>query len=231
MNRPVIQLQEVRKTYRVGGQDIEALAGVSAEIDEGDFIAIIGPSGSGKSTLMHLIGCLDVPTNGKLLLDGMDISKAGNDRLSDLRNTKIGFVFQNFNLLSKLDVLENVELPLIYSGMGKKERRDRALEVIEAVGLGSRIKNRPSQLSGGQCQRVAIARALINRPKIILADEPTGALDSKTGAEIMELFHEVNRRGNTVAIVTHDAKVAAQTRRQIELQDGKIVRMTGRTNG
>jgi putative ABC transport system ATP-binding protein len=219
----LMELRDVRKTYRMGDQEIHALDGINLDIEEGEYLSIIGPSGSGKSTLMQLLGCLDIPTTGRIILDQTDISRASGDELSHIRNEKIGFVFQSFNLLPKLNVLENVELPMVYSRVGHGERRRRALEAIEAVNLTSRIKNRPNQLSGGQCQRVAIARALVNRPKIILADEPTGALDSQTGEQILELFRELAQRGNTVAIVTHDPDIAAETARRIELRDGKIV--------
>jgi putative ABC transport system ATP-binding protein len=219
----LIELRDVQKVYQVGDQKIHALAGVSLDIDEGEYVSIIGPSGSGKSTLMQLIGCLDSPTNGTIMLDRVDLSRAGSDLLSDMRNRKIGFVFQAFNLLPRLNVLENVELPLVYSGWGARVRREKAQSAIESVGLAERVRNRPSQLSGGQCQRVAIARALVNDPKIILADEPTGALDSHTGETILQLFRELHLRGHTVAIVTHDPDIAAETPRRIELRDGLLL--------
>lgn len=219
----LIEIENVRKTYQVGEQQIQALAGVNAQIEEGEYLSIIGPSGSGKSTMMQLIGCLDIPTSGRITLDGVDISKASNNLLSRMRNSRIGFVFQSFNLLSKLNILENVELPMIYSGLSNRERKQRARDAIEAVGLSERIRNRPSQLSGGQCQRVAIARALVNKPKIILADEPTGALDSATGEMILNLFRSLHQQGNTVALVTHDPDIASETPRRIELRDGNIV--------
>ncbi len=219
----LIEIENVRKTYQVGEQEIQALAGVNAQIEEGEYLSIIGPSGSGKSTMMQLIGCLDIPTSGRIVLDGVDISKASNNLLSRMRNTRIGFVFQSFNLLAKLNILENVELPMIYSGLSTRERKQRARDAIEAVGLSERIRNRPSQLSGGQCQRVAIARALVNKPKIILADEPTGALDSATGEMILNLFRSLHQQGNTVALVTHDPDIAMETPRRIELRDGNIV--------
>jgi putative ABC transport system ATP-binding protein len=220
--RPVIEARDLNKVYRVGDNTIRALNGVSLTIHEGEYLSIIGASGSGKSTLMQMLGCLDVPTSGEIILDGIDISRANDRTLSQMRNEKIGFVFQSFNLLPKLNVLQNVELPLIYAGYSGKERRARALAVIESVGLTSRLKNRPMQLSGGQSQRVAIARALVNRPKIIFADEPTGALDSKTGEQILKLFRELSQQGHTVVLVTHDPKVAAETPRRIELIDGVI---------
>lgn len=219
----LIEMREVRKTYTVGDQEIRALDGVTLDINAGEYVSIIGPSGSGKSTMMQILGCLDNVTSGTVLLDGVNVSKAGNDELSRIRNEKIGFVFQTFNLLPRLNILENVELPMIYSNVSRKERRERALRAIESVGLSNRLKNRPSQLSGGQSQRVAIARALVNEPKIILADEPTGALDTQTGEAILQLFRELYRKGHTVALVTHDPDIAAETPRRIELRDGKLV--------
>jgi putative ABC transport system ATP-binding protein len=219
----LIEMRDVRKTYHVGDQEIHALDGVSLEINAGEYVSIIGPSGSGKSTFMQILGCLDAASSGEVLLDGIDISHASNDELSRMRNSKIGFVFQSFNLLPRLDILENVELPMIYAGISRKERHERARKAIEAVDLSHRIHNRPSQLSGGQCQRVAIARALVNDPKIILADEPTGALDTQTGEAILKLFRQLHEKGHTVALVTHDPDIAAETPRRIELRDGKVV--------
>ncbi len=219
----LIELRSVTKRYLVGEQEILALDGITLDIAQGEFASIIGPSGSGKSTLMHLLGCLDTPTSGTMHIDGIDVSKAGANRLAELRNQKIGFVFQSFNLLPKFNVLQNVELPLIYSGVSARERRERALTAIARVELSNRIKNTPLQLSGGQMQRVAIARALVNQPKIIFADEPTGNLDSKTGATILGLFRELSESGSTIVLVTHDQKIAAQTPRRIEIEDGKIV--------
>lgn len=218
----LIELRDIYRIYRTGGQEVRALDGVSLDIHPGEYTAIIGPSGSGKSTLMHLLGCLDVPTSGRMMIDGVDASRASATRLARLRNEKIGFVFQSFNLLPRLSVVENVELPLVYAGVGGGERRRRALEALEAVGLADRRSHRPNQLSGGQCQRVAIARALVNRPRLLLADEPTGALDSATGEQIMELFRQLNTQGNTVLIVTHDPDIAAETRRRIHIRDGRI---------
>ncbi|MBI4028197.1 MAG: ABC transporter ATP-binding protein [Verrucomicrobia bacterium] len=218
----MLEMRQVRKIYRVAGEEVRALDGVDLDIEEGEFISIIGPSGSGKSTLMHLMGCLDTPTEGCVKLDGVDVSRASANRLADMRNRKIGFVFQTFNLLPRLNVLQNVELPLIYSGMRARRRRAQAMEALTQVDLVNRAKHRPSQLSGGQSQRVAIARALVNHPKIIFADEPTGNLDSQTGAAILELFRDLSRQGRTIMIVTHDPKIAAQTSRQIEIRDGKI---------
>jgi putative ABC transport system ATP-binding protein len=220
---PLIELRNVVKRYRVGEQEIDALAGIDLDIDQGEFAAIIGPSGSGKSTLMHLLGCLDTPTTGTMVLDGIDVSRASKNRLAEMRNQKIGFVFQAFNLLNKFNVLQNVELPMIYSSIPAKERKQRALSAIERVGLGQRVHNTPLQLSGGQMQRVAIARALVNDPRIIFADEPTGNLDSVTGATILEMFRELSAQGRTIVLVTHDNNIAGQTNRRIEIRDGKIV--------
>ena len=219
----LIELREVTKRYRVGEQEIVALDGIDLDIAQGEYAAIIGPSGSGKSTLMHLLGCLDTPSTGRMMIDGIDASRAGGNRLSELRNAKIGFVFQSFNLLPKFNVLQNVELPMIYAGIGAGERKRRALAAIERVGLSNRVKNTPLQLSGGQMQRVAIARALVNDPRIIFADEPTGNLDSTTGESILALFQELSAQGRTIVLVTHDADIAAHTPRRIEMRDGKIV--------
>ncbi len=220
---PLIELTDVTKHYRVGEQEIHALDGVDLCIEQGEYCAIVGPSGSGKSTLMHLLGCLDIPTTGRVVIDGIDVSRASDGMLAEMRNKKIGFVFQAFNLLSKMSVLENVELPMIYSGVGKMERRIHALEAIERVGLGDRAKNTPLQLSGGQMQRVAIARALVNNPKIVFADEPTGNLDSATGKSILALFRELSEQGRTIVLVTHDNEIAANAPRRIVMRDGKIV--------
>jgi putative ABC transport system ATP-binding protein len=218
----LIELRDIRRIYRMGTQEVRALDGVTLDIHQGEYASIIGPSGSGKSTLMHLLGCLDIPTSGSITIDGVDASRASATRLARIRNEKIGFVFQSFNLLPKLTVQENVELPLVYSGLGARERRKKTLAALEAVGLAERIKHRPNELSGGQNQRVAIARALVNDPKLLLADEPTGALDSTTGEQIMQLFRELNARGNTVLIVTHDPDIAQETYRRIHIRDGKI---------
>ena len=218
----LVELHDIRKTYRVGDQEIAALDGVTLSIDAGEFLAIIGPSGSGKSTLMHLLGCLDTPTSGRLIIDGVDISRASNNELSAMRNAKIGFVFQSFNLLPRFDVFRNVELPMVYAGVSAKVRRERALEAIERVGLMNRLHNTPLQLSGGQCQRVAIARAIVNNPKIVFADEPTGNLDSQTGEAILKLFSELAASGRTIVIVTHDNTIAARLPRRIEMRDGRI---------
>lgn len=220
----LVLLENVVKAYKIGDQVIRALDGINLRIDEGEFVAITGPSGSGKSTLMHLLGCLDTPTSGRMELFGRDLSSARGDTLAGVRNREIGFVFQSFNLLPKLDVVRNIELPLLYSGVPPAERRERAIEVAKSVGLGERLKNRPPQLSGGQCQRVAIARALVNRPKVVFGDEPTGNLDSHTGELVLEMFRSLSREGRTVILVTHDPDVAAVTNRVIEIKDGKVRR-------
>ncbi len=220
----ILEFEGVKKTYRVGDQEIRALAGIDLRIEEGEFLAIIGPSGSGKSTLMHLLGCLDTPTEGRMSVCGTDLSRATVDELARMRNREIGFVFQSFNLLTRLDVVSNIELPLIYSGIPASERRKRAIEAARRVGLGDRLANRPTQLSGGQCQRVAIARALVNNPRIVFGDEPTGNLDSATGRNIMGIFKELHASGKTIILVTHDPSIASQARRVIELHDGRISR-------
>lgn len=219
---PLVELRNVSKIYHLGGEEIRALDDVSLDIDSSEFISIIGPSGSGKSTLMHILGCLDSPTHGTIKLDGVMIEKASRNELARIRNQKIGFVFQFFNLLPKLNVLQNVELPMIYSGVGKRERVARAMKALKLVELENRVKHRPFQLSGGQQQRVAIARALVNDPKIVFADEPTGNLDSHTGAAILQLFKRLSEEGRTIAIVTHDPNIASKTQKQIEIRDGKI---------
>lgn len=218
----MIALQNIVKQYTMGEQTVKALDGVSLQVLEGEFVAIVGPSGSGKSTLMNIIGCLDVADSGAYLFDGQDITSYSERQLAVIRNKRIGFVFQGFNLLGKLNALENVELPLIYQNMGAAERHKRAMEALDQVGLADRMKHRPNELSGGQQQRVAIARALATRPAIILADEPTGNLDSKTGREIMTLFHDMNKNGNTIVLITHDSNVATQAKRHIQIEDGQI---------
>ena len=218
----LVELRNVSKIYHLGGEEIRALDDVSCDINEGEFISIIGPSGSGKSTLMHILGCLDSPTQGTIKLDGTMIHDATARELATIRNRKIGFVFQFFNLLPKLNVLQNVELPMIYSGVGARERRERAMESLKLVDLANRSKHRPSQLSGGQQQRVAIARALVNNPKLVFADEPTGNLDSNTGEAILNLFRTLSSQGRTIMLVTHDPEIAAVTPRRIEIRDGKI---------
>jgi putative ABC transport system ATP-binding protein len=219
----LVQATHLVKLYRMGEETVRALDGVSFVISRGDFCAIVGPSGSGKSTLMNVIGGLDTPSDGRLVIDGNDIGAMSDEELAAFRNRTIGFVFQSFNLLPRLTALENVELPMIYGGVLPAERRARAAELLQRVGLGDRMAHRPTQLSGGQQQRVAIARALAGRPSIILADEPTGALDTNTGREILGLFGELNREGATVILVTHDADVAAATKRIVEMRDGRIV--------
>src|SRR3954452_19993614 len=220
----LIELRGVSKLYHLGGEEIRALDNVDLDIEGGEFISIIGPSGSGKSTLMHILGCLDSPSKGSIRLDGTEISSASMRELARLRNRKIGFVFQFFNLLPKLSVLQNVELPMIYSGLSARERRERAMDALKMVGLENRSKHRPMQISGGQQQRVAIARALVNHPKIVFADEPTGNLDSNTGEAILELFRKLSQEGRTIALVTHDPEIAAVTPRRIEIRDGKVAK-------
>jgi putative ABC transport system ATP-binding protein len=222
-SRTLIELEEIRKVYDSGENAVEALRGVSLTIDKGEFAAIIGPSGSGKSTLMHILGCLDSPSSGKYWLDGEDVAEMSGKELARIRNQKVGFVFQTFNLLPRATILKNVELPLVYAGISRAERRERALAALDSVGLMQRAKHRPNELSGGQRQRVAVARALINNPSLILADEPTGNLDTKTGSEIMGMFEELASKGETIVIVTHDPALAARTHRRIRIVDGQIM--------
>ena len=219
----MIRMKGIRKEYRMGENVVAALGGVDIHIEPHDFVSIIGPSGSGKSTLMNIIGCLDVADEGEYFLDGQEISDYTEDELAVIRNRKIGFVFQHFNLLPKLTAQENVELPLIYQGMSAGKRRARSEEVLERVGLHDRMDHKPTELSGGQQQRVAIARALAGNPSLILADEPTGNLDSRTGAEVMALFHELHEAGNTIVLITHDSGIAAQTPRAIHIHDGRVL--------
>lgn len=218
----VIDIEGVSKLYRMGSEVVHALRGVTMQIHRNEYLAVMGPSGSGKSTLMNMLGCLDTPTKGHYEFAGEDVATMTDDELADIRNREIGFVFQSFNLLPRSDALHNVELPLIYAGVRSDDRRDRALEALENVGLGDRVHHKPNELSGGQRQRVAIARALVNRPSIILADEPTGALDTKTGVEIMELFEDLYAKGNTIIMVTHEEDVARHARRIVRLRDGLI---------
>ncbi|MDI9402122.1 MAG: ABC transporter ATP-binding protein [Limisphaerales bacterium] len=218
----LVELDRVFKIYQVGDEEIRALDDVSLTIESGEFISIIGPSGSGKSTLMHLLGCLDTPTRGTITLDGIQIHNASSMQLAAIRNRKIGFVFQSFNLLPKLNVAQNVEVPMIYAGISAKERKERTMEALRMVDLENRARHRPMQLSGGQQQRVAIARALINRPRIVFADEPTGNLDTNTGETILNLFQELSQQGSTIVLVTHNPEIAAVTPRRIEIRDGKV---------
>jgi putative ABC transport system ATP-binding protein len=218
----LIETNDLWKTYTMGDEEIHALRGVSIQIEKGEYVAIMGPSGSGKSTLMNLIGCLDTPTKGTYLLNGKQVSTMNDNELARIRNEEIGFVFQTFNLLPRASALHNVELPLVYAGISSKERLNRARASLEKVELGSRMNHKPNELSGGQRQRVAIARALVNNPSLLLADEPTGNLDSKTGVEIMALFARLHEAGNTIVLVTHEADVAAHAHRQILIRDGKV---------
>ena len=221
-NSTIIDSRDIHKEYRMGTQTVHALRGVSFEIKQNEYVAIMGPSGSGKSTMMNIIGCLDTPSKGDYILNGHDVKKLTDNQLAEVRNREIGFVFQTFNLLPRSTALANVELPLIYSGIRSSERRKRAVEVLDKVGLADRMHHKPNELSGGQRQRVAVARALINNPSILLADEPTGNLDSKTGQEIMELFEELHAAGNTIILVTHEEEIAAHARRIIRLRDGLL---------
>ncbi len=218
----VIEIEGVTKLYQMGSETIHALCGVTLTIRRNEYLAIMGPSGSGKSTLMNMLGCLDTPTAGRYEFSGKNVASMVDDELADIRNREIGFVFQTFNLLPRSDALHNVELPLIYAGLGKAERMERAHQALEDVGLGDRVHHRPNELSGGQRQRVAIARALVTRPSIILADEPTGNLDSKTGVEIMALFEQLYEKGNTIIVVTHEEDIARHARRIVRLRDGLI---------
>ncbi len=218
----IIQLNDIHKSYFMGKQAISVLKGISTSIIKNEYVALMGPSGSGKSTLMNILGCLDSPTSGAYVLNDQDVSKMEDDSLASVRNKEIGFVFQQFNLLPRMSALENVALPLIYAGIGKKQRLEMATEVIKKVGLAERSHHKPNELSGGQCQRVAIARALVNNPSIILADEPTGNLDTKTSIEIMEIFNEIHDGGNTVVLVTHEEDIANYAKRIIRLRDGII---------
>ena len=219
---PLIQLKDIYKIYQMGDEEVRASDGISLTIEKGEFVAIVGKSGSGKSTLMNIIGALDVPTEGEYLLDGQDVSDMTDNQLAQIRNTMIGFVFQQYNLLPKLNLLENVELPLLYAGMDPWDRRERAMESLERVGLKEKWRNFPKQLSGGQQQRVSIARALAGNPSLILADEPTGALDSKTGREVLDFLKKLNREGNTIVMITHDSSIALEAERVVRIIDGRM---------
>lgn len=219
---PILKLNAISRHYKVGAEEIQALKSVSIEINKNEYVALMGPSGSGKSTLMNIIGCLDTPTSGEYFLNGKDVSKMEDDDLAEIRNKEIGFVFQTFNLLPRLSALDNVALPLIYAGFNKQTRIDRASEVLAQVSLSDRVHHKPNELSGGQRQRVAIARALVNNPSIILADEPTGNLDSKTSHEIMALFEEIYKKGNTIILVTHEEDIAQHAHRIVRLKDGLV---------
>lgn len=223
MSNILIRITNLTKIYKMGENEVRALDGINLEIEKGEFVSIVGQSGSGKTTLMNIIGCLDVKTSGEYFLNGIDTSKLSDNQLADLRCSEIGFVFQNFNLLQKMTALENVELPMVYKGVPTKERRQRAEMLLEMVGLKERMHHRPNELSGGQQQRVAIARALANSPHLILADEPTGNLDSKSGSEIMKIIKELNERGNTIVLITHDSNIAAKAKRIVKIKDGRIL--------
>ena len=222
MAKPLIQITKIKRDFVLGNEIVYVLKGIDLEINKGEYVALMGPSGSGKSTLMNLLGCLDTPTSGSYILNGKDVSKMHDDELAEIRNKEIGFVFQTFNLLPRTTALDNVALPMIYAGYSKSDRTIRAEEVLKQVGLADRMDHQPNQLSGGQRQRVAVARAMVNKPSIILADEPTGNLDSKTSEEIMKLFGDIHKLGNTVIVVTHEEEVAAYAHRVIRLRDGII---------
>jgi len=218
----MLEIKKITKVYKMGEVLVNVLRGVSFHIDKGQFVAIMGPSGSGKSTLMHILGCLDHPSEGSFIMDGEDISKVNDNKLAEIRNKKIGFVFQQFNLLNRVNILNNVEVPLIYAGVNSKKRKNLAKQVLENVGLSNRLKHRPNEISGGEKQRAAIARALVNNPLIILADEPTGNLDTKNGEEIMKIFNKLHQEGHTIIVVTHELEVAKYAQRIIHLRDGVI---------
>ena len=223
MEQPLVEFKDIYKIYVMGDQEVHAIDGVSFSVNEGEFLAIIGQSGSGKSTCMNIIGCLDVPTSGTYLLNGTDVSKLNDNKLAEIRNEMLGFIFQQYNLLPKLNVLDNVKLPLMYKGLKESEQNKRAMAALERVGLADKFHHKPSQLSGGQQQRVSIARALAGSPSVILADEPTGALDSKTSKEVMAFLKELNEQGNTIILITHDNSIAATAKRVIRIHDGKII--------
>lgn len=218
----LVEMKDICKDYPQGKETVRILKNINLQVEEGDYLAIMGPSGSGKTTLMNLIGCLDVPTSGEYLLTGENVTKANENHLAEIRNRLLGFVFQSFYLLPKLSAVDNVALPLLYAGVNKKERRERAIEALQMMGLGQRLNFRPNQLSGGQCQRVAIARAIVGRPKLLLADEPTGALDQTTGEQVMALFRELNDEGRTIVMITHDLKIARHASRIVNILDGVL---------
>lgn len=220
---PLIEFKDIYKIYHMGDTEVHAIDGISLSVYKGEFVAIVGQSGSGKSTCMNIIGCLDVPTSGQYFLDGRDVSQMNDDEQAEIRNKKLGFIFQQYNLITKLNVLQNVELPLLYAGLSEKEQEERALASLERVGLREKAQNMPAQLSGGQQQRVSIARALAGGPSIILADEPTGALDSRTGKEVLGFLKQLHKEGNTIVLITHDNTIAAQAERVIRIQDGRVV--------
>ena len=222
-NNPVIELKDIQRHFKMGNETVKALRGINLNINRGEYVALMGPSGSGKSTLMNIIGALDTPTSGKYRLNGQEVEKLSDNELAKIRNKEIGFVFQTFNLLPRTTALDNVALPLVYAGKSKAQRTERAKEVLKTVGLADRMKHKPNELSGGQRQRVAVARALVNNPSIILADEPTGNLDSKTSDEIMELFNDLHRKGHTIVLVTHEEDIAEHAKRIVRLKDGLVV--------
>lgn len=219
----MIKMSNITKTYKTGNVEVNALKGINLTISKGEFLAILGPSGSGKSTLMNVIGCLDVPSNGEYYLDEIDVLRMKDDQLATIRNNKIGFIFQKYNLLPRLSALQNVQMPLLFRGISRKQSKEKAIELLQLVGLGERIHHKPSELSGGQQQRVSIARALVGSPSILLADEPTGALDTKSGSEIIEIFTQLNEKGNTVIFITHDQTIAQKAKRIIRITDGMVV--------
>lgn len=226
----MIEIKNLSKIYQIGKEKLYALDKVSLKINDGEFAAIVGPSGSGKSTLMNILGCLDIPSEGSYIIDGTPVESLNDDSLAEIRNAKIGFIFQRYNLLTKLNVYENVEIPLIYLGIGNTERRSRIEKALDQVGLSSHIHHKPSELSGGQQQRVAIARALVTNPSVIMADEPTGALDSKTGKEVLALLQELHKSGRTIVLITHDLSIAAEAERRIQIKDGHIISDDGGEN-
>lgn len=222
VRKPLIELIDIHKIYKIGGEEVRANDGINLKVMKGEFVAIVGKSGSGKSTIMNIIGALDVPTSGQYILDGQDVSNMKDDSLAVIRNKMVGFIFQQYNLLNRQNILENVELPLLYSGMGRAKRRETAMNALKRVGIGDKWRNKPGQLSGGQQQRVSIARALAGDPSLILADEPTGALDSRTSREVLDILQSLNEEGNTIVLITHDRSIAQEARRVVKIHDGKI---------